>query len=141
MGCVFKPFLLPHPPALGLGGATFCWRLFCFCHSVSFVTTVHWVVSVTPIFFFEALLQLAKLSPLNSRPVGQDLFSWAVFLLTTFSDCFKKQQSEFIRISLNIATSHDVFFSRIVLKKFCIRPYLCSSVRAHHTVHVHVAYV
>ena len=23
-----------------------------------------------------------ELSPLNSRPVGQDLFSWAVFLLT-----------------------------------------------------------
>ena len=29
-----------------------------------------------------------ELSPLNSRPVDQDLFSWAVFLLTTFSDCF-----------------------------------------------------
>ena len=23
-----------------------------------------------------------ELSPMNSRPVGQDLFSWAVFLLT-----------------------------------------------------------
>ena len=72
-GLCIQAISVPHPPTLGLGGAIVYWRLFYL--SLSVVRDDRTLgVSVTPIFFLEALLQLAKLSPLNSRPVGQDLF-------------------------------------------------------------------